>query len=307
VKVTIPGNEPAVEFAAAARRKPPKPKNSPCSFFTIENIGFSPLVLTFDSLKRTGADVSNGRITDPNDVNAIGVIPPNKFFILSLVNPDGSSRQIGPGSTVTVQPGEAQPFCLRFAALIPGLVGKTTGLAASDVLPDLVTSTIIFRQNAGADIQIPILARVATGVILINPSNPRTPPVVNLVRSGNDLTVSYAVFDSNLDVNRARYEFLDASGQVIAGPFETDLAASISSANLVKGQSFSIDQRFTGASNNPEITAVRLTVFDGETSAVSSSSSGSTALISDASIESIREVRYITLHPPDVKLGPVLP
>jgi hypothetical protein len=110
VKVTIPGNKPSVEFTAAPTRKPPKPKNSPCSFYTIENIGFSPLVLTFDSLRRTGADVVNGRITDANDVNPVDVFPATKFFALSLVNSDESRTPIGPGSIVTIQPGQSQAF-----------------------------------------------------------------------------------------------------------------------------------------------------------------------------------------------------
>jgi uncharacterized repeat protein (TIGR01451 family) len=301
VKVTIPGNKPAVEFEAQAARKPPKPNKNPCTFFTIQNIGFSPLVLTFDSLKRTGSDVTNGRISDPNDVNGVAVIAPLKFFTLYLENFDQTLTQLGTGSSVTIQPGQAQPFCLKFAPYIPGLAGKTTGLAATDALPDLVTSTIVFRQNSGANIDIPILASVATGVVLVNPVNPRKPAIVNFARSGNEITVSYAVFDSNLDVTRTRYEFLDGSGQVAAGPFEIDLAASISSVNLVRGQSFSVEQRFTGAASNPEITSVRVTVFDGETSASATSTSSANS-ISLADVQLMNSTRRVTLYPPVVRL-----
>jgi len=205
------------------------------------------------------------------------------------------------GAALTLQPGQVQNLCAKFAALIPALAGKTTGLAAGNVLPDTVTSRIVFRQNSGANIAIPVLARVSTGLVLVNLSNPRALAEVLFTKSGNDITVSYAVFDSNLDVSRAKYEFLDSSGQVAAGPFEIDLAASISSANLVRGQSFSVDQRFTGASSNTEITSVRLTVFDGETSVGAPSTSSATST-SAASVQSMNRARRVTLYPPDVKL-----
>ena len=232
VRVTIPGNRSALEFDANPTRKSPKPKKNPCAFFTIENIGFAPLSLTFDSIKRTGTDVTSGRISDPNDANSVAEGTQAKFFTLYRVNADQSLTQISPGEALTVlQPGQTQLFCLKFAALIPNLAGKTTGLAASDVLPNLLTSTITFRQNSGANVQIPIVARVSTGVVLVNLTNRRAQPEVLFTRSGNEITVEYGVFDSNLDVTRAKYEFLDGSGQVIAGPFEIDLTASIASAN----------------------------------------------------------------------------
>ena len=291
VRVTIPGNKTSVEFAAAPTRKPPKPKNNPCTFFTVENIGFAPLILTLDSIARTGSAVDSGRITDPNDT---------RFFSLSAVNADGLSP-LDIGRALTLQPGQGQSICAKFAALIPALAGKTTGLAASNVLPDVVTSKIVFRQNAGPNVAIPILARVSTGLVLVNLSNPRALPEVLFTKSGNDITVSYAVFDSNLDVSRAKYEFLDSSGQVVAGPFEIDLAASISSANLVRGQSFSVDQKFTGASSNPDVTGVRLTVFDGEASMGAPSPFSATS-ISAASVQLMKRVPRVRLYLPDVKL-----
>jgi len=209
--------------------------------------------------------------------------------------------QLDIGAVLTLQPGQSQNLCAKFSALIPALAGKTTGLAASNVLPDAVTSRIVFRQNAGANISVPISARVSTAVVLVNLSNPRTLPEVVFARSGNDITVSYAVFDSNLDVTRAKYEFLDSGGQVVGTPFEIDLAASIGSANLVRGQSFSVEQRFTGASSNPEITGVRVTVFDGETSS-SAPSASSASSSGAASVQLMNRARRVTLYPPDLKL-----
>ena len=297
IKVTIPGNKTAVEFAASPTRKPPKSKNSPCSFFTVENVGFSPLVLTLNSIARTGADVDSGRITDPNDA---------RYFSLSLVNSDQSQSPLEIGGAITLQAGQAHNICARFAALIPALSGKTTGLAAANVLPSTLTSKVVFQQNAAANISIPLLARVSTGLVLVNVSNPRNLPQVIFTRNGNEITVSYGIFDSNLDVTRARYELVDNNGQVRAGPFDIDLSGPIQSLALVKGQSFSVEQRFTGASSNPEVTGVRLTVFDGETS-VGASSSTSQRSIAVASVQLMNRARRVTLYPPEVKLGPQVP
>jgi hypothetical protein len=301
-QVNIPGGKQPIEFGAntpvGPTRKPPKPKNNPCSFFTLENIGFGPLVLTLESISRVGTDVDSKRISDPNDT---------RYFSLSLVNADQVLTPIDIGAVVTIQPGRAQGFCLRFIALIPALAGKTTGLAASDNLPDTVNARVTFRQDAGASVQISLLSHVATALLLIDPVNPRRPPVVGFLRSGNDITVSYAVFDPNLDVSRAKYEFLDANGLVVAGPFEIDLTEAVRALNLVKGQSFSVEQRFTGASSNSAITGVRVTVFDGETSAVGASSTASGGPISASSIQSKKLARGVTLYLPAVRLGPQRP
>jgi hypothetical protein len=290
-RVIIPGNKPALEFATDPRRKPPKPKNNPCAFFTVDNVGFSPLVLTLDSIVRTGSSVDSGRITDPNDT---------RYYTVNLVAADSTLTPIDIGSVVTLQRGQAQTFCVRFAALIPALAGRTTGLAASQVLPDLVTSRIVFRQNAGTNLAVPISSRVSTGLVLVNLTNPRTPAEVLLTHSGNQTIVTYGVFDSNLDVTRAKYEILGSSGQVIAGPFEVDLTAPISSANLLRGQSFSVEQRFTGGGSESGITTVRITVFDGETS-VSETSTSLTATTA-AGIELMNRARRVTLDPPALKL-----
>src|SRR4030095_16411239 len=101
---------------------------------------------------------------------------------------------------------------------------------------------------------------------------------------------------------RAKYEVRNSGGQVAAGPFEIDLAAPLSQANLLKGQSFSVEQRFTGASSNPEASSVRLTVFDGETS-VSAPSAVSVTSITAAGVQLMNPARQVKLHPPVVKLN----
>lgn len=298
-KITIPAGAAAVEFGnptpVASRRKPQKPRNNPCSLFIIENIGVAPLVLTFDSISRTGANVDNGKISAPSDL---------KYFTLSLVVGGQSGVELNVGDTVTIQPRAAQTFCLKFSPLLPGLAGKTTGIAAADDLPDTMTSKVTFRQNVGSPISVPVLSHVGTALTLINPTNPRKAPVVQFSRSGNNFTVSYAVHDSNLDITKAKYEFLNSGGQVVGEAFEVDLAEPIRGLNLVRGQSVGVEQSFSGASDHPEVTGVRLTVFDGETSVSDSASATATAAMR---AQLINRKQGVTLFLPEAKLKPLFP
>jgi len=298
-KVVIPGNKGVVEFGnpspVSPARKPPKAKKNPCGLFTVQNIGFAPLVLTLDSITRTGSDVDSRKIADANDT---------RYFGLSLLASDGSSTSIDFGGLVTIQPGGAQLFCLRFSALIPALAGKATGVAAADALPDTVTSTVTFRQNAGSPVSVSVLSHLVTAVIFINPTNPRQPPSISFTRSGNDLTVSYALYDPNLDVSRAKYEFLGSSGQVVGSAFEIDLTEQLRALGLVRGQSFAVEQRFTGASDHPEIVGVRVTVFDGETSVTDSATA---APVTTASIRLLNRTGDVRLYLPVVQLIAPLP
>src|SRR5262249_44938066 len=154
----------------------------------------STVVLTLDSIMRTGSDVDSGRITDTND---------SRYFTLAVGD---AQTPVEIGGTISVPAQQSQTLCLKFSPLIPALAGKTTGLAASNVLPDTVTSKLVFRPTGGGTLPVPIVGQVSTAVILINKDNPRAPAEVIFSRSGDDITVSYAVFDSNLDVTKAKYE-----------------------------------------------------------------------------------------------------
>jgi uncharacterized protein (TIGR03437 family) len=74
------------------------------------------------------------------------------------------------------------------------------------------------------------------------------------------------VFDPNLDAYLVRYEFLDAAGRTLGLQSDVDLTAALAASGIVKGQSFSVTQKFSGASRRAEIAAVRVTVFDREAS-----------------------------------------
>ena len=85
------------------------------------------------------------------------------------------------------------------------------------------------------------------------------------------IVLLFSVYDSNLDVYRARIQFLDGAGRTVGEAFNIDLAQTLRSRNLVRGQSFTVTQRFTGARDSPKVAGARVTVFDAEASDEASS------------------------------------
>jgi hypothetical protein len=267
-QVSIPGGKSNVEFPTSPARR--KPKAGPCSNFSITNTGQTPLILTFESILRTGADVASGRITDPNE---------GDLYRLSRFNSNGTEVDVSLGGRVTIGVGETANFCARFVPVLPRIATGSTGLAAPFVVADVITSKVTFRLSNGSSLILPLLANVTTDFSFINPNNPKKAPQATFERQGDNYILTYSIFDSNQDVKNSHVELLDSSGSAVA-TFDVDLQQPLRDRNLVRGQSFTIEQRFTGASANPQVTSVRVTVMDGTSSAAltASISSSGTAL-----------------------------
>lgn len=283
-------------------RKPKKnpPLSCDCSgTFAIENTGCAVLGLSRSSISREGSDVATGRITNPDDT---------KFFSLRIVNADGSERPVGQlcgDFCIEIAPGQSQTFRVVFSPLIPAPSGKTTGLAARNVLPDTFNSTIVFATNRGGTLPVMLFSHVGTALQLINAANPKKPASARFVRSGNEFILTYSVFDANLDTTHAKYEMLDRSGALVGQPIEVDLTQPIVDGQVFKGQSFVVSQRFSGATDHSEITRVRLTVFDAEANASITTQLGTSA--SATSLQANLRSVHATLQPRLVKLVRKLP
>jgi hypothetical protein len=185
--------------------------------------------------------------------------------------------------------------------VIPAYANRTDRLAASQVLPDVVRARLIFRSSPLSEFPVDVIGRVNTGVKLIHPTNPRKASTVLFQRSGDEFKITYGIFDSNLNVQRARYEFFDSRGRAVGEAFEVDLAETIRGRNLVRGQSFTVMQRFAGALNNPAIASVRVTVFDEESSDTAAGQLGaSTSAL--AALESVSKLGGTAIILPDLWL-----
>ncbi|HSB11440.1 MAG TPA: HYR domain-containing protein [Blastocatellia bacterium] len=267
--VRLEGDGPTLEFGPInALKKVKKLKKQPARNFTVENVGCLPLVLTFDSLRRIGEDVDRGRIGDPDD---------RDVFTLYRVDSSGNQTELEILSDVLINPGQKQNFRVRFHPVIPTVENETRGLPAGQVLPDVITSRITFSQNSGPPIAIDLVGHLNTAVLLTDPGNPRNGATIVFSRVEDEFVIEYTVFDSDLDVNKATYQFADSHNRPVGQLISVGLTSLIQQAGFVTGQTFTIRQRITGAEGHGEIALVVVTVFDGESSDSASSVLGASA------------------------------
>jgi len=260
-RLTLEGGASALEFGPVnATPKPRKTRKQPSRTFTVENAGCEQLTVSVASILRTGPDVNNGKITNRDDRNLFPVV---------LVNADGT--EIPVPASVAIAPARSATFRVRFNPVIPPVAPDSGGLSAQQVLPDEVTSVLTLNQSAGPSLTVNLAGSVSTPLRLIDPDNPRRSPLVTLARSGSQLIVEFSTFDSNQDVSRASYQFLDSAGRNVDQAFVIDLAQAISQRNLARGQSFRVTQRFTQGVDSLSINSVRVTVSDGEASETATS------------------------------------
>ncbi len=252
--------------------------------FTLSNNGCAPLTANL-TIQRTGPDVTSGKIAnDPISLDD------STFFPLRLIGSGGSetpvvfSRGV---AQVTLAPNQSATYRVTFTPVIPTTAGKTSGLAASQVLPEVVTSQLVITPQGGSPLSpINLIGRTPTAAQLINPqaNQPRKPALITFTRSGNTLTVDCFVHDPNLDLDLVRYHFLDGSGRPVEIPSDVPVAEAIQQSGLVKGQSFTISQRFSGANERPEIASVRVTIFDRESNDTATSGPVATAAATVTSV-----------------------
>jgi len=290
--VSLEGGGSSLQFVPTnARRKSKGLNKRPSRIFSVQNTGCGPLVLTLQSILRTGVDVNQGKIGDPDDRN---------LYSVAQLNTDGSLVPLDLFSIVTIGAGQSSNFRAFFNPLIPAVASGRTGLKADEVLPDTVTSEITFRANFGPPLVVKLVGQVSSAVQLINPDSPRSAPLVTLTRSGDEFDVRYSVYDSGMDVDHATYQFFDGGGNKVGKPLTADLSGLVQQSNFVRGQSFTLIQKFTGAEDHHEIVSVQVTVFDSKTS----DSAMSSGMIVQGS--AIKDVAERVFGEPTIWLPPIV-
>jgi Mg-chelatase subunit ChlD len=288
--LTLQGGGSILDFGTVgARGKGLKLKKQPARTFTILNQGCQTLSLTIPSIVRTGASVTSGKITQTND---------SAFFNVVAVSANGTETAIT--NPVALAPQQSNTFKIRFNPKIPAVSDKTTGLAASEVLPDTVTSQLVIAQAGGSPLTVNLIGRVATDVRFINATNPAATPIIDFTRAGDEFTVVFSIFDSNLNVSKASYEFIDRSGRSVGQIIVVDMTQQVQDRGLVTGQSFRVTQKFTGAKDNPNISLVRVSVSDNETI---DTLSGDLLTVSTLQAQSL-QAQFNTLLMPTIRLAP---
>ena len=234
---------PARELQSVASR--------PSRTFTIGNTGCQSLVVNL-SVLRTGADVTSGKITNRDD---------SATFNVYRVT-DGTATLLNLATPVTINGFSSQTFRVVFDPKIPAPAGAITNLAASQIIPDEIVSTLqVSRSTDGAATLLgssTLTGRVQSNSRFINPLAPRLEPLVVFTKSGgNEFTVEASGYDANTDINYYTYQFFDANGNKVgtAPGFNLDLKK----LGILKGQSFSLVKKFTA--DECGLNASRVQVF----------------------------------------------
>ncbi|MBI4854932.1 MAG: HYR domain-containing protein [Acidobacteria bacterium] len=261
LRLRVENNNLPLIFGPTSARSKPK-KLSLFRMFELENIGCGPASMLFASMLRLGDDVDNQRIVNTDDRN---------LFIIQAGSPDRSGQRIDMGSNIVLEAKEKRTFFVLFQPLIPPVSDNIENLSAREVLPQALISRFTITQEATPPIEIPLVGKVLTEVKLIDPLDPRRAPKVSFSRNGDIFTVEFSVYDSNLDVNRATFQFFNSNGQAIDQAITVNLTQALQESRLLRGQSFTVEQQFTGASDHLEYNKVQVTVFDSSTSATAQS------------------------------------
>ncbi len=258
--------------------------------FTVKNVKCdrTSLTLPFGGVRRV-TDAGAGKpINNPDD---------NKFF--SVFTGCGNLRtKLNVGQNVTIGFNEEVCFTVEFTPTIPPVGTATTNLSASEVLPGDFKSEVLL---AGIS-PVMIRARVASEVKLIDPATgDSNNPVVTLCQSGTDqFTVRYHAWSpSKADVRSVKYDFLDSSGGTIK-TIDVDLAGPISGTSLVNGQSFNVEQSFSGTG----VSSVRVTLNGPSSSSTATSGSISPSCPSAIQLQSQQRA---TLFLPGLTVDAVKP
>ncbi len=234
---------PARELQAASSR--------PSRTFTVGNTGCQSMTVNL-AVRRTGADVTSGKITNTDDSTT--------FNIYRVT--DGTATLLNLATSVTINGFSSSTFRIVFDPKIPAPAGAITNLAASQIIPDEIVSTLqVTRSSDGAATVLgssTLTGRVQNNSRFINPLAPRLEPLVVFTKSGaNEFTVEASGYDANTDIYYYTYQFFDASGNKVgtAPGFDLDLKK----LGLLKGQSFSLIKKFS--SNECGLNASRVQVF----------------------------------------------
>ncbi len=243
----------AIDFGDAvipARELQPT-SSRPSRTFTVGNTGCQALTVNL-SVLRTGADVTSGKITNRDD---------SATFNVYRVT-DGTATLLNLATPVTINGFSSQTFRIVFDPKIPAPAGAITNLAASQIIPDEIVSTLqVSRSTDGAATVLgssTLTGRVQNNSRFINPLAPRLEPLVVFTKSGgNEFTVEASGYDANTDIYYYTYQFFDASGNKVgtAPGFNLDLKK----LGILKGQSFSLVKKFTA--DECGLNASRVQVF----------------------------------------------
>ncbi|MBS1812506.1 MAG: hypothetical protein JST84_30345 [Acidobacteria bacterium] len=220
--------------------------------FTVENTGCQTLNLSF-AFRRTGDDVTSGKITNTDDSGT--------FILYNTTS--GANTEIRSGQVISIPGFRAWSFRIDFDPKIPAPAGRTTNLAASQVISDVINSTLTILQGANTVGTSSLTGRVETQSRFIDPLAPRQSPLVVFIKSGSDeFTVEASGYDADTNITQYAYQFYDQSGNRVGQPQSYDL--NLRGLGFLKGQSFTIVRKFTARDTGLNANQVQVFFYDAD-------------------------------------------
>ena len=220
--------------------------------FTVENTGCQTLNLNF-AIRRTGEDVASGKITNTDDSGT--------FVLYNITG--GANAEIRSGSTISIPGTRLWTFRLDFDPKIPAPAGRTTNLAASQVISDAINSTLTILTGASTVGTASLTGRVETQSRFIDPLAPRQVPLVVFIKSGADeFTIEASGYDADTNITQYAYQFYDQNGTRVGLSQVYDV--NLRSLGLLKGQSFTIVRKFTAKDTGLNASQVQVFFYDSD-------------------------------------------
>ena len=258
-ELTPGGAQPMLDFGPISAKNKPR-KRPPSQKIRVASTGCagSQLTLIFQTLQRTGADVDSGVIRDPDD---------RELYAVTEINADGSETPVSVGSSTErfiIPAGQERSFRILYNPVTPDLANKLNELKAKQVKPAIIKSRLMMPIGAGAPLTLDLTGRLTTALRLINATNVRKQKRADFVQSGDEFTITFAVFDPNGDTDHVTVELQNDRGELVEDLISLDLVQPIKDSKILVGQSYLAILKLEGALSNPAIKKVRITVFDKE-------------------------------------------
>lgn len=189
-------------------------------------------------------------------------------FPYTVSNGSGPLVQPGPGPyKLELKPDEERQITISFDRSIPAPTNIPVTTQAASLLPPIVEADFLIEPLDRSKVDRPairMIGRVDTRARLINPTETSLPPTVQFNRDGNGITVSFSLFDPNLDTSLVTYQFYDQIGRPVGKLISYYPGPFLRSETVLPGMSVNINRRFTGLERFGDLRSVRVTIFDPE-------------------------------------------
>ena len=189
-------------------------------------------------------------------------------FPYTISNGSGLPVQSGPDPyKLELKPDEERQITISFDRSIPAPTNIPVTAQPASLLPPIVEADFLIEPVDRSKVDrraIRMIGSVDTRARLINPTETSLPPTVQFNRDGNGITVSFSLFDPNLDTSLVTYQFYDQIGRPVGKQISYYPGPFLRSEPVLPGMSVTINRRFTGLERFGDLRSVRVTIFDPE-------------------------------------------